>query len=355
MANAVFNYNVSINGKHAARIEGLGAQVSALIQESVKNGGRESMIPKLYLERNSNKAIETVAIEDSLGYMNPTLDGDHAKSDKTNQIGEKRISHVIYTKDVTVTKVMMEDAYYQMDPSIELKARALPDSYFATREMIAQKAFIEAEKGTWKYEGAPIDLTTYDGQPLFSNQHEYGDELVGHAYGKQSNLFGIQLGEGYNAGNVAEVLAHGAAIINQMKNANGVAQGFMADTIFVPSSVKNTSLRHLVQRAVGSEYFPGGGNNDINTQYNQWTVCPLMYWDTEEPEILIMSQKAKEQMKSMFFNRVNLDVKVYNEPSTDNMHWYARTRFGVGHVDYKHVIRIKINPAKEDGLTMLEI
>lgn len=355
MANAVFNYNVSINGNHAARIKGLGAQVSALIQEGVQNGGKDSMIPKLYLERKSDKQTETVAIEDSLGYMEPTVDGDHAKTDKTNQIGEKSISHVIYTKDVIVTKVMMEDSYYNMSPSIELKARSLPDSYFATREMVGQKAFIEAEKPSFVYHGAKIDLTTYDGKPLFAKDHEYGDEIVGHAHGNQSNLFGINLGEGYNAGNVAEVLAYGASIINQMKNANGVAQGFIADTIFVPSSVKSTQLRHLVQRAVGSEYFPGGSNNDINTQFKQWDVCPLMYWDTDEPEIIIMSQKAKDQMKSMFFNRINLGINVYSDPGTENMHWYARTRFGVGHIDYKHVIRIKINPKNTDNLEMITL
>ena len=353
MADIRFTYNQSINGIKDARVKGLTAEVSALIEESVQNGGKESMIPKLFLERKSDKAVETVAIEDSLGYMNPTVDGDHAKTDHTNQIGEKSISHVIYTKDVMVTKVMMEDARYKMDPSIEIKARSLPDSYFDTREMVAQKSFINGEAPSWKFEKAKIDLTTYDGKPLFATDHKYGDPDA-HAYGKQSNLFYVNI-DGYNAGNLAELLAHGAAVIDQMKNANGVAQGFKADTIFVPSSLETVKLRQYIQRATGSEFFPGGSDNDINTQHNQWTICPLRYWDAKEDEIIIMSQKAKDQMKSLFFNRISLGINVYSDPGTENMHWFARTRFSVGHVDYKHVIRIKINPKSTDGLTELKI
>jgi hypothetical protein len=356
MADIKFTYNQSINGIKDARVKGLTAEVSALIEESVRNGGKDSMIPKLFLERTSDKAVETVAIEDSLGYMQPTVDGDKPETDKTNQIGTKSVSHVIYTKDVVLTRSMIDDARAKMDPSIELKARSIPDSYFDTRELVAQNAFINGTDTSWRFGKAKMDLTTYDGKALFATDHEYGDPDVGHAYGTQSNLFYVNLGADYNAGNIAELLATGAAAIDQMKNANGVAQGFKADTIFVPSNLGTTKLRQMVQRATGSEYFPGTDYNDINTQHGQWTVCPLRFWDAAEDEIIIMSQDAKNrQMKSMFFNRVALDVDVYRDPGTRSLHWNAYTRFSTVHVDYKHCIRIKINPKSTDGLTELKI
>lgn len=357
MAEVKFTYNQSINGIKDARVKGLTAEVSALIEESVNNGGKDSMIPKLFLERSSDKAVETVAIEDSLGYMQPTVDGDKPESDKTNQIGTKSVSHVIYTKDVVLTRSMIDDARAKMDPSIELKARSIPDSYFDTRELVAQNAFIKGESASWRFGKAKIDLTTYDGKALFATDHEYGDPDVGHAYGTQSNLFYVELGTNYNAGNIAELLATGAAAIDQMKNANGVAQGFKADTIFVPSNLGTTRLRQMVQRATGSEFFPGGPDNDINPMNSHgWAICPLRFWDAAEDEIIIMSQEAKNrQMKSMFFNRVALDVDVYRENGTRNIHWNAYTRFSAVHVDYKHCIRIKINPTSTDGLTELKI
>lgn len=358
MPNIKWNYNKSINGFKDARIKGLGAQVSALIEESVKDSAnKKSAIPYLFNETKSDKQVETIAIEDGYDLMDPTADGDKAKTDKTNQIGEKSISHIIFTKNVVISETMMEDSYYSMDPSIELRARSLPDAYWKTREKIAQSAYIEGEKSSFDYRGAKVDLTTYDGKPLFSTQHTYGDKEKGHAFGKQSNLFYI-VDANPSAGAIAEMISKMAAIINQMKNSNGEAQDFDADTIFVPRGVQTSGGVDKVRRAIGSEFFPGTANNDINTQYGQWNFVPLALWQPDELEIMIMSQDAKRMMKSMFYNRINLNVNVWEEPGTGNLNYRARTRFGLGHVDYKHVAKLKIlkeAPSDTSGMTRLVV
>lgn len=356
MPIAHFNYNKSINGFNDERIKGLGTQVSAFIEEGLRDkASRKSAIPYLFNETKSDKQTETIAVSEGYDLMDPQADGDVAKTDKANVIGKKSISHVIYTKNVMVTETMMEDAYYNLSPDIELSARALPDSYWRTRETVAQGAYINGEKSSFNFRGADIDLTTYDGMPLFSANHKYGNNEIGKKHGTQSNLFYINLGEGYTAGNLAEVLSAGAATINQMLNSDGEAQDFDADTVFVPRGVATNSFVDKVRRAIGSEYFPGTGNNDINTQNGAWDFVPLSLWKPDTPEIMIMSQDAKKMMKSMFYNRVNLNINVYETPGTGTLNWRARTRFGVGHVDYKHVIKIKINPKNTDGLTELKI
>lgn len=358
MPNAIFNYNVQINGKHEARIKGVIADVSSIIQESLQNGGKDSVIPKLFVEAKSNRQSEYFSIEDSLGLMKPTIDGDKPKTDKSGEIGNKRISHVIYTLDTMVTQTMMEDSGYGMDLGIERRARDLPESYFATRELLAQKAYTEAEKTGFNFYGAPIDLTTYDGMPLFSASHKYGaPDGEGHAKGTQSNLFYI-VESNPNAGFMAEVLAQAAAEINQMKNANGMAQGFIADTIVTSADRRQTKLNTMLRQASGSEYFPGGNNNDINTQYGQWNMFSLNQWETDAFEFIVMSQKAKAQNKSMFFNRTNLDINVWTENGTRNVHWDSRARWGLGHVDYKHAVKIKVfkeKPGDVSGMTELKI
>lgn len=356
MPNAIFNYNVQINGRHEARIKGLVGDVSAIIEESLQNGGKNSVIPKLFVETKSNRQSEYFAIEDTLGLMLPTIDGDKPKTDKSNQIGEKRISHVIYTLDTMVTQTLMEDAGYGMDIAIERRARNLPDSYFATRETIAQNAYIKAEKATYNFYGAPIDLTTYDGMPLFSANHKYGAD-DGHAVGTQSNLFYI-VDSNPNAGTMAEILAQAAAEINQMKDANGNAQGFLADTIITSADKRLTKGNTLLRQASGSEFFPGGNNNDINTQFGQWGIVPLTQWETDTFEFIVMSQAAKNQNKALFFNRTNLDIDVYTENGSRNVHWDARARWGLGHVDYKHCVKVKVfktAPGDTSGMTELKI
>lgn len=354
MPNINFNYNQSINGIKDGRIKGLGTEVSALIEEGMKDtSAKKSVIPFLYNETKSDKQTERIVVEDGYDLMDPQADGDAAKTDKTTTIGEKQVSHVIYTKNVTLTEVMMEDSGYRMDPSIELKARSLPDSYWRTREAVAQGAYINGENSSFLFRDAQIDTTTYDGMPLFSTNHKYGSE-DGHTYGTQSNLFYVNLGSDYTAGDIAEVLSAGAAAINQMLNSNGEAQDFDADTVFVPRGVATNGFVDKVRRAIGSEYFPGVVNS-INTQAGAWNFVPMALWKPATPEIMIMSQDAKKMMKSMFYNRINLNVNVWQEERTGNLNWRARTRFGVGHVDYKHVIKIKINPTSTDGLTELKI
>lgn len=351
-----FSYNKSINGFNDARIRGLGAEVSAFIEEGLKDkASQKSAIPWLYNEEKSNKQTEIITISEGFDLMDPQSDGDVAKTDKRNVIGQKAISHVIYTKNIMVTETMMEDAYHTLSPDIELSARAIPDSYWRTRETVAQGAYINGEQSEFRFRGAKIDTTTYDGMPLFSANHKYGNDEVGRVHGTQSNLFYINLGEGYTAGNLAEVLSAGAAVINQMLNSDGEAQDFDADTVIVPRGVATNSFVDKVRRAIGSEYFPGTANNDINTQNGAWNFVPLSFWKPDEAELMIMSQDAKKMMKSMFYNRVNLGINVYETPGTGTLNWRARTRFGVGHVDYKHVIKIKINPKNTDGLTELKI
>ena len=356
MPNAIFNYNVQINGKHEARIKGVIADVSSIIQESLQNGGKDSVIPKLFVKAKSNRQSEYFSIEDSLGLMKPTIDGDKPKTDKAGEIGSKRISHAIYTLDTMVTETMIEDAGYGMDISIERRARDLPEAYFNTRELLAQKAYTEAEKTGFDFYGAKIDLTTYDGMPLFSANHKYGAQ-DGHAFGTQSNLFYI-VESNPNAGFMAEVLAQAAAQLNQMKNANGMAQGFIADTIVTSGDARVTKLNTMLRQASGSEYFPGGPNNDINTQYGQWNMFAMNQWETPNFEFIVMSQKAKDQNKSMFFDRTNLSINVWTENGSRNTHWDSRARWGLGHVDYKHAIKVKVfkeAPSDTSGMTQLII
>ena len=347
-----FNYNQSINGIKDGRIKGLGTEVSALIEEGMKDSSaKKSVIPFLYNETKSDKQTERIVVEEGYDLMDPQADGDAAKTDKTTTIGEKQISHVIFTKNVILTETMIEDSGYRMDPSIELKARSLPDSYWRTREAVAQYAYINGESANFTFRGTQIDTTTYDGMPLFSANHKYGS-ADGHTTGTQSNLFYVNLGSDYTAGDVAEVLSAGAAAINQMLNSNGEAQDFDADTVLVPRGVTTNGFVDKVRRAIGSEYFPGT-SQDLNTQSGAWNLVPLALWKPTSPEIMIISQDAKKMMKSMFYNRVNLNVNVWQEEKTGNLNWRARTRFGLGFVDYKHVIKIKINPTSTAGLIEL--
>lgn len=346
MPDTKFLYNQSINGIKDSRVKGLMGEISTLIEEGLSDtAGKKSAIPYLFNEEKSDKAIERHVIEDGYDLFDPQLDGDAAKSDKTNEIGHKDISHVIYSKVIDFTETMLEDAAYKMDPSIKVRSKELPSAYWKTRERVAQGAYINGESESFMFRGAKIDTTTFDGKPLFSKEHTFGNEERGHAFDTQSNLYYIDLKdkEALHAGNIAEILSAGGEIINQMLNSNGEPQDFDADTVFVPRGVKTIGGVDKVRRALGSEYFPGTSLNDINTQKGAFDFVPLSNWHPDTLELMIMSQEAKEMLnKAMFYNRVSLGINVWRDERTGTIHYRGRGRWGLGFVDYKHVIKLKI-------------
>ena len=356
-----FDYNQLINGNKNARLGRLATKLSAVIEESSADiSDQFKLVPLLYNESTSDSSAETIVVEDGYGLMSPTYDGNRPKTDKTTQIGKKVVMHVPYTKHIFFTKQMIDDAKARLNPAMGVKAKELPRSYYQTRETLGQLGFINGEQSSFTFDGAEIDLTTYDGQPLFSANHKYGSP-EGHAYGDQSNLFYVvKEFDKLTAGDIAEYIAQLAINVRQMKNANGMPQGFAADSIFIPGGIQSAKIQTLTRQALASEFVPGSGNNDVNTQYGQFSLNIMPMWDrssrNDAMEIMIMSQGSKEQLRSMFYDRTSLEVNAWEDDMTRNLNFSAYSRFGFGHADYKHVVKLKIYnsaPSDTDNITQL--
>ncbi|MBQ2308370.1 MAG: hypothetical protein II373_02220, partial [Clostridia bacterium] len=220
-----FDYSKIINGEKDHRIGKWCTKLRAVIEDTVRNtDDADELIKLLYNLADSDSASESIALEDGIGLMYATLDGNKPKVDQTNFIGSKEWKHIPYTLQIQYTKQLLEDAHYALKPDQGLKARTLPDTYFKTRAKIAQLGYIEGEKEYLDFNGGRTPLTTYDGQPLFSKNHKYGAEGA-HANGTQSNLFYVKK-DNPTAGDFAEYLAQAAINIRQMKDSNGNAQNF---------------------------------------------------------------------------------------------------------------------------------
>ncbi len=102
------------------------------------------------------------------------------------------------------------------------------------------------------------------------------------------------------------------------------------------------------------------GNNDINTQYGQYSLNIMPMWDRaskdDAMEIMMMSQDSKSQMRSMFYDRTALSVRAWEDDMTRDLNFSAYSRFGFGHADYKHVVKLKIfktTPGDTSNMTLL--
>lgn len=359
MPTIKFDYNKLINGDKDSRLGRLATKLSAVIEESSADiNDQFKLVPLLYEESTSDSSAETIVVEDGYGLMSPTYDGNRPKTDKTTEIGKKVVMHIPYTKHIFFTKQMIDDAKGRLRPDMAVKAKELPRSYYQTREIVGQLGYVNAENASMVFDGAEIDLTTYDGKPLFSAHHTYGKEGA-HAFGEQSNLFYV-VNPDVTSGDIAEYLAQLAINVRQMKNANGMPMGYAADSIFVPGGVMSAQVQTLTRQALGSQFSPSNGNNDINTQYGQYSLNIMPMWDRaskdDAMEIMVMSQDSKSQMRSMFYDRTSLSVKAWEDEMTRNLNFSAYSRFGFGHADYKHVVKLKIfktDPSDKSNMTLL--
>lgn len=180
---------------------------------------------------------------------------------------------------------------------------------------------------------ATVNLATGDGLALFSKSHPYMAKKV---KGTQSNRF---WGTIDSAAAFEEYLNLSANALRNFKDENGDVLGYVADTIVLPGNAPK--LEQWAKSVCGSERVAGSSNNDINTQYGNWSIAVIPEWQLQEGDssrFMIMSSDANKQLAgNMFFNRIPLSIKSWIDNHTGNYIWNGRCRFGVGFGSWKHM------------------
>ena len=337
-----FDYNKLINGEKDHRIGKFATKLSAVIEDTMIHTADDYELTKLlYHMADSDSAFESAVIEDGIGYMGATLDGNKPKTDKTTFVGSKEWKHIPYSTSIQFTKQYLDDCHYALREQDGAKARQIPSSYYKTRERVAQLGYIEGENETMTFAGATTPLTTYDGKPLFSKTHAFG-AANGHANGAQSNLYYV-VDADPTSGKIAEYVQQMSIHMRQMKDSNGEAQLYTGDTILIPGNTPKLEL--CTRQAIGSEFWPSTPNNDMNPQAGRFNFKPLPAWeigDNDSMDIIMISQEAKENMGSAFWNRESLSVTGEFVMAERVFNFYGHARFSIGHANYRHAIKLKI-------------
>ena len=207
---------------------------------------------------------------------------------------------------------------------------------------LCEAALVNATAANFTFAGSQIDLTTADARPLFSASHAWGG--AAGATGTQSNYYyGDIFSTGTADARVAsteafeESLAALSVKLRNMKDENGEALGYTADTIILPGN--KPKIEQIVKKVCGSEGALGNGYNDINLHYGNWNIVILPNWQPTDNRIMIMSSEANKNLSgNMFFNRIPLTVSNWVDNHTGNYYWNGRCRFGVGFGSYKHIL-----------------
>ena len=311
----------------------------------------------LFNVEKSNKFGETIVTQNEFDIFKSATEGSGAESDTVTETGTKFIEHVQYMKEFVVTAEMVEDCNYGLAVDAKRRAENFTRAYYKTMNKLCESALMNATSGTCNFAGTELDLTTADSLPLFSASHAWG--IAPGSTGTQSNYFyGDIFSTGASSDRIAstgafeEALAELAVKLRNMKDENGEALGYTADTIILPGN--KPKIEQIVKKVCGTDGALGNGYNDINLHYGNWNIVILPNWQPADNRLMIMSSEANKNLSgNMFFNRIPLTVSNWVDNHTGNYYWNGRCRFGVGFGSYKHILMAVDSADAVDSSTKL--
>ncbi len=310
------------------------------------------------IERSSRYG-ETVQYQDEFGTFTAVAEGGGAENDIQVDTYRKLIEHIPFMKEFTITKEMMDDSLFGLGADAKRRAQNFVRAYYLTMNKIAQCAIANGKNTSMVFNKATVDLSTADGKALFAVDHKYGS-AAGHGEGTQSNYFGInRYGTAHvplTLSDVEDMMTKGASRIRNMKDENGEVLGYVADTVVIPGNLP--LLEKYVKQVLGSTHEPSSANNGINIHYGIWNLIILPNWQYElaadeaqqtYPLILMSSEANRNLFGNIFFNRVPLSIKNWEDSHTRNWIWNGYCRFGIGFGTYKHICLVESYSASTDG------
>ena len=309
--------------------------IKALIEnESNSLEKKKTLLDVLYNVEKSKRYAETVMGQGDFGLFQSVKEGQGAENDAPEGGFKKTIEHIPFMKEFTITKEMLDDAKFGLPTEFKNRPKGFVRAYYRTRIKLGAWALANATSTSGTFNKAKVDLTVGDGLPLFYNAHTYSAKKF--AGQTQSNFFWDDKMSGTTA-KLEKALGVLANKMRNFKDENGETLGYTPDIIVLPSNRPELELD--VKKVIGSERTTGTDYNDINTQYNNWTIVILDGWETSDDRFMLMSSEANQQlMGNMFYNRVALDVSSEVDIHTRNLIWNGYCRMGIGFTNWKHIL-----------------
>ena len=365
MATIIFSESSHANDSRIGKLEtALKVFIEKEADEVSKKKDYENI---LFKKATSEHFAETYALSDGLGQWVAGPEGSTPFNDSYGETFKKIIEHNEFRKGFVITKKMLDDcSATQIGVEAGDIAKQFVDSYQETINTclvtaLAKGSIQPADLLNGKYinfNNGLIDVTTGDGESLFSASHKYGLNTL-HGQGTQSNYFYVPNATcaswtaAANAGDVALLLDQLSVQMRNMKDENGNPMGYAYDTIIIPGD--SFFLETLTRRALGSGYLPGTNLNDINTQYGNKNLIVLSEWrtanETNPYQFMLMSSEAKDKLHgNVFLQRTPMDVINDIDFDTRNWKWNGYARWGVGFGSYKHIAKCVLETTSDAAL-----
>ena len=330
MAELIFSTtNSGIDANKNAMIGKWENPLRMIIQNESDVCAKTDNLVKALFEMTTSKHFgESFVAQSEFDIFAPTSEGGAAKQDAYKEQYSKFLKHATFKKQFRITSEMMEDS---LTSQMAQKARKFVRAYYRTRNLFASKMLTGATANSVSFgpEGSTMtfDATAADGVAMFSKSHTGG-----------SNRFHVV--KALDTSLVEAAISAAVDTIRNMKDENGLAMGYTADTIVIPGN--DPKLEAAVKKVLGSEFGNGDGgllSGSINVHYGNWTLVIDPLWQrtvtTSHPMIIFSSQARRNLSGGVFLTRKPLTMSAHVDQNTDDYIWNGAARFSAGFVTHK--------------------
>ena len=284
---------------------------------------QESVVERLFLMGTSENYGDLLTSMTAMAGFEPVGENGAYPEDSMQEGYQKLLVYETWKDSFSISKEMIEDSKL-MD--LRKQPGAFMTSYHRTRELFGAALYGGAIKAasTVQFKGKTFDITTADGQPLFSAAHPA--KVSGPA---QCNLFKD---------------AFSVDALGQMETAMQIFCGdteeildVSPDTILIPDLA---SLKKDVFAAIGADKDPATSNNAFNYQFGRWTVICWPYLNKfitagTAPWILLDSKYNEQYGGAVWNDRIPLAVRSTIDENTDANVWRGRSRWNATVNDWR--------------------
>lgn len=329
----MYTNNVGYSADINAAIGKFDRPIKMIIEEESNLCRKQGRYDKLiYNVANSDKFAEAYFLENELGILSAVDEGESGEELSSKELAKTFVEHTEFKGDCIINKTLIEDSNRN---EIAKRVRKLIRSYWLTRYEFAQRALYKGIEGSMSFAGKTFDLKTADGLSLFNKAHTYG---TGADAGVQSNNYYYANSSSVDSEMISELMAAMAVTGRQLKSENGTPLGYTFNKIFIPGN--RWTLESAVRKAIGTQYQPGGNDNDINVIAGGWQLVVLPLWESDTDRFIIESDESnKYNGGSMFYDRTPFQVTRNDQfDRNDNILLHGRARMSVVHNSYKHLM-----------------
>ena len=362
MAGIIFNIHEAV--KNSA-FNVLQEPIKMFMENQTEAFEKESIINKVFVMKTTDKFREEYRSITAMDGFKPTEDMEVAGISDFEESYNKQFMFQTWTNSFVISKQTIED---KRDMDVTQMSQMFIKSFGRTREQYAVQ-FIAAGLGK-THDGFKISALagkgadTVDGtiegakQQYFHNAHKpVGHGKTGRKF-VQSNKFYAEIDGLSNdkpmALNVEEaildVLGQVESIMSTYKDDKGNIVPVSVDTIVIP---QNYRLVDILTRGLKSKYGAAMDGNGVNLQYGKYklVVSPYLsgvdgFEDADNSLILLSSERNREGLGLVWFDRKPLEVRSYIEDKTEANVWAGRARWGAGFGDFRAMSYITFGAAE---------